>query len=233
MNVLEPEMVDIPAGRIVMGQPTAPDDAKLAHPWPSGKMVDVAEFQLGRYPLTNAQYRAYVEAAGAGEPSSLMEAGFDAADQPVGGVSWEDADAYCRWLADATGKPYRLCGDAQWEYAARGGCEDTRFPWGDELGSGHAWYGNLPAPKPIGTLPPNDFGLYDMIGNIWEWCADRYEDVGGGKATNTPTGKDPATNRVLRGASYLTTEPLQLWIAYRHEDPVDLRHACLGLRVAL
>jgi len=119
-------------------------------------------------------------------------------------------------------------------YAARGGLPDSPFPWGRELRPEYAWYGGQSAPKPVGSYPPNGYGLHDIVGNIWEWCADVFEHVSAGcAATNAPTGKEPRINRVLRGGSYLTKDPLNLWVAYRHEDPPDLRHECIGFRVAI
>jgi formylglycine-generating enzyme required for sulfatase activity len=234
MNVHEPQMIEIPAGRLVMGLPACPEEAGSVRRWHSGEEMHIREFKLGRFAVTNAEYKAFIRATGAAAPSHIGRAGFDADEQPVGAVSWEDAVAYCQWLGKATGKKYRLPTDGEWEYAARGGQAGKKYSTGDRLDAKDACFGGAPAPKPVGSFPPNGFGLYDMTGNIWQWCADRYEDVSKGiKATNKPTGKDPANNRVLRGGSYLTTNDLNLWVAYRHEDPPDLRHECIGFRVAI
>lgn len=233
MNFPIPATLPIPAGHFTAGLPACPADASLARRWPSGKVVTVAAFALGQFPVTNAEYRAYVEATRAEVPRTFTLAGFDLDSQPVGGVSWLDGAMYCAWLSAQTGQNYRLPTDAEWEYAARGGQAGLAFPWGDELRPDCAWYGGQPAPKPVGSYPPNGYGLQDMVGNVWEWCADVFETVSGGlAATNAPTGKDTRTNRVLRGGSYLTKDPLNLWVAYRHEDPPDLRHECIGFRVA-
>lgn len=233
MSDLEPELVRIPAGKVVLGLPACPPEAKFHHRWHSGKTVSVAAFKLGRFAVTNDEYRRYMRASGAPAPSHIDQPGFNGQRQPVGGISWDDAHAYCQWLAKVSGKRYRLPTDEEWEYAARGGHEGRCFPWGDCVDATHACYGGVAAPRPVGSYPPNDFGLFDMIGNMWQWCADRFEDKSEGlKAVNKPTGKDPSVNRVLRGGSYLTTNVLNLWIAYRHEDPPDLRHECLGFRVA-
>jgi formylglycine-generating enzyme required for sulfatase activity len=75
--------------------------------------------------------------------------------------------------------------------------------------------------------------LYDAIGGVWEWCHERFNDVTVlTKAVNAPTGKSPEVNRILRGGSFLTSDPLNLHLAYRHEDPPDLRHHCIGFRIA-
>jgi formylglycine-generating enzyme required for sulfatase activity len=234
MDIPQPEMVSIPAGTFVMGLPEFPQDAQIHWRWHSGETVPVRAFQLGKFAVTNAQYRAYVRATGAPAPSHIDQPGFNADNQPVGGISWEDATAYCHWLASATHKPYRLPTDAEFEYATRGNLPGKKFFIGDTLTPNDACYAGQPAPKPVGSFPPNAFGLYDMTGNVWQWCAERYEDVSNGiKAVNKPTGKDPAHNRVLRGGSFLTKDEIYLWAAYRHEDPPDLRHECLGFRVAL
>jgi formylglycine-generating enzyme required for sulfatase activity len=233
MSIHVPETVDLPAGSLIVGLPPCPADASLARKWHSGHTSALGSFALGKFPVTNVEYRDYVQATGAEAPRSLTQPGLDAETQPVGGVSWLDATAYCAWLTAQTGSRYRLPTDAEWEYAARGGHVGLAYPWGHELSADHAWYGGQPATKPVGAYPPNGYGLYDMCGNIWEWCADLFNDVSAGlPATNTPTGKDPRTNRVLRGGSYLTKDPLNLWVAYRHEDPPDLRHECIGFRVA-
>ena len=108
----------------------------------------------------------------------------DRPDHPVVHVSWNDAQAYCAWA----GK--RLPTEAEWEYAARGGLEGTRFPWGDEQtpGGGHRcniWQGRFPIPQHRGAtaisdragqpFPPNGYGLYNAVGNVWEWCADWFD----------------------------------------------------------
>lgn len=234
MKIIEPQLVSVPAGSYVMGLPACPPEATFNWRWHSGDNVQVKAFQIGKYAVTNAEYRCFVQAAGAPAPSHIDKDGFNADNQPVGGISWEDAVAYCGWLAKVTGKPYRLPTDAEWEYACRGGLAGKKYSLGDSLTEQDAWFGGKPAPKQVGSFRPNGFGLYDLTGNIWQWCQDRYEDVSKGiKATNKPTGKDTAGNRVLRGGSYLTTNDLNLWCAYRHEDPTDLRHECLGFRVVL
>ncbi|MBI4626348.1 MAG: SUMF1/EgtB/PvdO family nonheme iron enzyme [Verrucomicrobia bacterium] len=233
-SILHPAMVNVPAGRIHLGVPACPPRSNLPWVWHNGTVVEVAAFQLGRTHVTNAEYRAFLAATGHPPPRHLDQPGYDSALQPVVGVSWNDATAYCGWLAQETGRPYRLPGDAEWEYAARGGHEGSIFPWGDALDPRCACFGGQAAPRNVGSFAPNGFGLHDMIGNAWAWCSDRFEDVSAGvKAINKPTGKDPADNRVLRGGSYMTCHYLNLWIAYRHEDPVDLRHESIGFRVAL
>ncbi|GGK83649.1 hypothetical protein GCM10010094_51070 [Streptomyces flaveus] len=133
-------------------------------------------------------------------------------DHPVVHVSWGDALAFCRWEGS------RLPTEAEWEYAARGGLDQKRFPWGDELTPGgehrcNIWQGRFPfrntaedgylGTAPVDAFPPNGFGLFNTSGNVWEWCADWWgTDHGTGPHTD-PTGPEQGTARVMRGGSYL------------------------------
>jgi formylglycine-generating enzyme required for sulfatase activity len=234
MAAIEPVLVDVPAGTLAIGVPECPPDPNLQRRWHTGKRIEVAAFRIGKYPVTNREYHRYIAETGADVPMRLDVDGFDDDAQPVVGISWDDATAYATWLTENTGTQYRLPGDAEFEYAARGGREGSKFPWGDELDPAHTSYGGMAAPPLVGTYPANGFGVCDMIGGVWEWCQDPYEDVSDGDpATNNPTGADPSSNPVLRGGAYFTSDPLNLYIAYRHEDPPDLRHEVIGFRVAV
>jgi formylglycine-generating enzyme required for sulfatase activity len=135
------------------------------------------------------------------------------ADHPVVHVSWNDARAYCAWTGT------RLPTEAEWEYAARGGRERNAFPWGDTLEPDgehrmNVFQGRFPADNtaadgyrgtaPADAFPPNDFGLYNVTGNVWEWCSDWFDpDYYAQSPRRDPQGPDRGTNRVVRGGSYL------------------------------
>lgn len=187
--------------------------------------VTVPDFYLGQYPVTNAEYMAFAKATDSHFPEWLEEGGqyhiLTGSDSyykrlgdaltndrhPVVGVSWHDAVAYCNWLSEQTGRPYRLPSEAEWEYAARGGNQSLGFRYA----GGHklkevGWYSKNShrETKPVGLKLPNELGLYDMSGNVWEWCADVWHDNYEGAPEDGSawiSGGDQA-RRVVRGGSW-------------------------------
>jgi formylglycine-generating enzyme required for sulfatase activity len=165
-----------------------------------------------------------------GPASDISERG----NHPVVHISWDDAHAYCAWLTDASGVKHRLPSEAEWEYAARGGLEGKEYVWGDEQqpdGKPRAniWQGRFPrentkvdgfySTAPVGSFPANGYGLHDVAGNVWEWCADWYAPRYYGKSpVKNPSGPlqeesfDPndgdnrTPKRIQRGGSYLCTD---------------------------
>ena len=168
----------------------------------------------------------------------------DRLDHPVVHVSWFDAAAYCEWTGT------RLPTEAEWEYAARGGLERRRFPWGDELepDGGHrmnVFQGTFPGENtcadgyagtaPVRTFEPNGYGLYQTTGNVWEWCADWFDPHTYDTAARTdPSGPDRGAHRVMRGGSYLCHDSYctRYRVAARSGNTPDSSTGNIGFRVA-
>jgi formylglycine-generating enzyme required for sulfatase activity len=198
--VICPEMVGLPSGQFVIG---SPKNEKGRFDDEDQKTVTVHAFAIGKYPVTRGQWATFVKATGRTTPKadcayaasdnpSWRDPGFPQGDDhPVVCVSWNDAKDYVRWLSQRTGKVYRLPTDVEREYAARAGSK-TAFPWGSVASHEFANYGldqccgrkvegrdKWMATSPVGSFPPNSFGLFDMHGNIFEWvetCADGAEN---------------------------------------------------------
>lgn len=164
-----PEMIDIKGGSFMMGDDNGDKDEKPV------RRTSVDDFRMAKTETTLAQWRTFCLATNRTMPESPW---FPQGDQhPVVNVSWDHAQAYCKWLSDVTGKHYRLPTEAEWEFAARGGIKGKGFPYsGGKNPDSVAWL----AHKSNGTMPvaqkaPNELGLYDMTGNVWEWCSDWYD----------------------------------------------------------
>ena len=164
-----PAMVWLPGGEFMMGQDDSPyEDEKPAHP------VRVDAVSIGQYPVTFAEYDRFCSATQRKPPT---DQGWGRGVRPAINVSWQDAMDYCAWLGQQTGEHYRLATEAEWEYACRSG-STTRYCYGDEesgLGD-YAWYSKNANSQthPVGQKKPNAWQLYDLHGNVWEWCADWY-----------------------------------------------------------
>lgn len=165
-------------------------------------------------------------------------------DHPVVCVSWSDAAAFCAW-ADG-----RLPTEAEWERSARGGLVQARYPWGDELTPDgmhqtNIWQGTFPtnntlddgwyATAPVTAYPANDFGLHNMVGNVWEWCADWFDPAfHRSEPRLSPTGPPAGSHRVMRGGSYLCHDSycFRYRVAARSANTPDAATGNLGFRVA-
>ena len=259
-----PEMVAIPGGEFWMGSddsdPEASSDEKPR------RKVRVEAFKLGKYEVTKAQFTAFVEDSGYqagtscysyGDKSSWGEhsgRGWDnpgfsqGGDHPVVCVSYEDAQAYIRWLSRRTGRSYRLPKEAEWEYAGRAGTTTIRH-WGDSA-DGACRYANVADQTakgsfsgwtvhdcsdgyvytaPVGSFRPNGYGLYDIQGNVWEWTCSVYTDHYDGSeklCTN-----DASARRAVRGGSWVTL-PAGVRSADRYWYVPSFRDIHLGFRLA-
>lgn len=215
----EPQMIRIPAGKFLMGS-TAEQaaqavrdglDKKMADFEQPQHLVELSEYFIGKYPITNREYQAFVKEAQLNLPRGWDGDQYppEKGDHPVVNVSWQDASAYCQWLSEKTKRTYRLPTEAEWEKAARG--EDGRvWPWGSEFGMDNAntQEARLNDTSPVGQFSPRGDSLYgcaDTIGNAWEWCADWFSE--GEYKTRQAGVKDPqgppaGNARVLRGGSF-------------------------------
>jgi formylglycine-generating enzyme required for sulfatase activity len=203
-NGIELEMIAIPGGTFWMGSPK--NEAERSS-WESPQhQVTVPSFFMGKYQLTQAQYQAIM---------GNNPAYFKGDNLPVESVSWNDAVAFCQKLSHRTGKNYRLPSEAEWEYACRAGTT-TPFSFGDNITTDLVNYdGNYPyksAPKgkyrqqttDVGIFPPNAFGLYDMHGNVWEWCEDDWHEnyVNAPKDGSAWNNRSGNSDKLIRGGSW-------------------------------
>ena len=242
------DMISIPGGSFMMGSPEGElesyGDEKPQH------QVTVPSFYMGRYPITQAQWREVagweqIERELDPDPSSFKEnyEGMDRWTRPVERVSWEDAKEFCARLSQKKGKEYRLPSEAEWEYACRAGTT-TPFHFGETISSelanynGEGTYGEgvkgvyREQTTPVGYFKvANAFGLCDMHGNVWEWCQDDWP----GNYESAPTDgsawfSGTSSNKVLRSCSW-DNDPGSCRSAYRNDITRDDRFDLIGVRV--
>lgn len=226
-----PAMVDIPAGRYIMG---APADADVQQGKPQHE-VTLRAFRLGRTPVTFAQYDAFAEATGRPLP---QDDGLGRGDMPVTNIDRAEMLAYIEWLnqQDAAGG-FRLPSEAEWEYAARAGTT-TSFYWGEEPSPDHANIRGMGGrdqwefSSPVASFPANPWGLYDMAGNVWEMMADcRTADYRGAAANGAARVTDNCVSHMVRGGDYSSSRRGQRPTA-RAAAGDTFRSGSLGFRVA-
>ena len=197
LEALAESMVIVEGGTFQMGATSEQgwdpyDDEKPVH------SVTLSDFYIGKYEVTQAQWKAVM-----GENSSGFRGDYNL---PVEDVSWEDVQKFIKKLNRLTGKRYRLPTEAEWEYAARGGKKSQGYKYaGSNTIEEVAWYEDNSGDKthPVGKKQPNELGLYDMSGNVDEWCQDRYGSYDSSAQTN-PTGPSRGSQRVCRGGSCST-----------------------------
>ena len=190
--------------------------------------VKVSRFYMSATEITFEQYDKFCDVTNAKKPD---DNGWGRGKMPVVNVSWNDAVAFCRWMSDQAGKTVRLPTEAEYEYAARGGSKGGGYAFsGSSEPGGVAWYADNSGGKPhvVGSKAPNELGLYDMSGNVWEWCEDWYHQSydkapSDGSIWNVEDRYNPY--RVLRGgsangASYCSQVVFRFWLAPFFRDKV-------------
>jgi formylglycine-generating enzyme required for sulfatase activity len=213
-----PETIAIPAGEFLMGTlPDKPEEVQMTE-IPQHR-VKLSSFQLGIYPVTIYQFNFVMML-----PKVKIDLGskkqarysWKSDKLPITSVPWEDAIEFCARLSILTGKNYRLPSEAEWEYACRAGTT-TNYSFGDTLPENQANFylmGRENVLMPVGQFPPNAFGLYDMHGNVWEWCQDNYQNNYNGAPTDGSAWLGNSKYHVLRGGSWLDI-PWRCRSAYR------------------
>ena len=246
-----PEMVVVPAGEFEMGLPTSKAvriDEVPAHP------VRIQyRMAVGMYEVTLAEFRKFAQETNFPAAGSCWahddghwkqhagigwrDPGFPQDERaPVVCVSWEDAQAYVKWLTEKTGEGYRLPSESEWEYLARAGTT-TRYHWGEEIRQGHANCGECGSrwdddgTSPVGSFASNAYGLHDVHGNVWEWVQDCWnEDYRDAPSDGSAWEETDCEYRVLRGGSW-RSGPEDLRSAIRGRDDAESRSEDAGFRV--
>ncbi|MGZ5467501.1 MAG: formylglycine-generating enzyme family protein [Thermoanaerobaculia bacterium] len=214
-------MIEIPGGWFRMGSDERPDERPVHR-------VRVDRFSLSPLQVTNEDYARFAP------PPRRDDPRFNDPLRPVVAVSWIDAVRYCEWLSGLTGRGCRLPTEAEWEYAARGGADGRRYPWGDDAPQSRRDYGRRwrRGPERVGTSEPNAFGLYDLCENVHEWCSDWYApDSYASAAEENPRGPQTGTRRVSRGGSWRHEVKISRCAA-RSSLPPEFQYEDYGFRVA-
>ena len=256
-----PEMATIPAGPFMMGSDDGDEDERPAHivnldEFQIG-VQPVTNAEYARF-VRESGHRApsvhelpLVVTAGDGEREDVFrrtsepyawrdgQPPRERLDHPVTMVRWEDAVAYCTWLSAATAREFRLPTEAEWEKACRGGLRGQRYPWGErfdramvnflEEPGNRARHGTLPCR----AFPPNGYGIFDIVGNVWEWVQDWYAaEAYAAMPRSNPAGPGGGRLRLVRGGGWLSADVRMLRCSHRHKVPPDTYSYSIGFRVA-
>lgn len=227
-TLLMPDLVLVAGGTFQMGGYVS-DGEEPVH------RITVSTFHIGRYPVSVRQYRLFCAATGKAMPENHIGWGADV-HTPIVNVTYDDAVGYCDWLSAHQGGDWRLPTEAEWEYAARGGAQSKGYLYSgsDDL-STVAWFGgNIHGcAVDTGRKQANELGIYDMSGNVWEWCWDWYDPGYYAQSPlSNPQGPTAGSKRVLRGGAW-DEIPVTCRVAYRSSrSPNDCRPNS-GFRVVL
>jgi len=225
-NGITLELVRVSGGSFIMGSPD--DDYERPQ-----HRVTLQEFLIGKYSVTNAQWQAVMGTIA----SPKHDPKFQGANHPVIGVSWDDAKKFCKELSQIIKKNVRLASEAEWEYTAKGGNQSKGFIYaGSNNLNNVGWYGSNSGSEthPIGQKIANELGIYDMSGNVFEWCEDvwheNYNDAPN-DGSAWLTGGDQSKH-ALRGSSWGSDES-QCRLTYRYGFFTRNTHYCIGFRVVV
>jgi formylglycine-generating enzyme required for sulfatase activity len=229
-NTIGMKFNKIPAGTFTMGSPETEEGDEHQH-----KVTISKAFYMQTTEVTQGEWKALMGT----EPWKDERYVKEGPNYPASYVSWDDAVAFCKKLSEREGKTYRLPTEAEWEYACRGGTE-TRWSFGDDeedLGD-YAWYAknawdiDEKYAHQVELKKPNAFGLYDMHGNVYEWCHDYYEaDYYKQSPEKDPTGPTSGSSRVFRGGSWVSLTSRYTRSAHRNRVDADHRHYSGGFRL--
>jgi formylglycine-generating enzyme required for sulfatase activity len=228
-SVVNPDMVIIPAGSFLMGSDQGQENEQPV------RRVWIDAFAIGKFPVTNREYKIYVEDNAAPAPPFWTEPMFAHPEKPVVGITWDDTTAYCGWLNECLGRVFRLPTEAEWERAVRGRREDALYPWGDEP----PWQRPYPGfdsktggPQQVGAGEPNGFGVYDMSEGVHEWCSDYFDyNYYRYAPEKNPQGPASGQRRASRGGSWRHRIKFSRCAA-RSSLPPAFKYADYGFRIA-
>jgi len=245
-----PELVRLPPGQFLMGSPEL-ENGRLDVEGPQRLVTIERPFAIGRYPVTVDQFAAFVAETDYGaamtcrqwtgtdwaeRPGSFRSPGFaQSGNHPVVCVSWEDAQAYARWLSSRSGLQARLPSEAEWEYAARAGTT-TPYWWGASIAKGQANFKASPDghwrqhTMPVRAFAANPWGIYQLHGNVWEWIQDGWSPNYVDATHDASARQQSASKRVVRGGSWLNG-PHGVRSARRHAAEPGLRRSDIGFRI--
>ena len=230
----EPEMVFVQGGTFVMGC-TAEQGSDCNSNENPQHSVTVSSFNIGKYEVTQGQWVAIMGTAiwqQRDKTDTDLPIVGEGENYPMYYVSWNEVEEFISRLNSMTGKHYRLPTEAEWEYAARGGAQSRGYKYsGSDNLDEVAWYdpNSEDSTHPVGTKNPNELGIYDMSGNVYEWCGDWYGEYSSLEQTN-PVGLSSGTHRIDRGAGW-SAPAEKCRVAFRGRGIPDQRYMFLGFRL--